>query len=108
MRVLLTCVIAMGVATGLRADEKEDRARLDIRSLTLAAKTYNLKRGNFPEKLLDLKTAGYVEPKATLLDPWGNPYQYDPKGKKNGGKQPDIWAVTPDKKEIGNWPEGNK
>ena len=39
------------------------------------------------------------------MDPWGKPYRYDPKGKRNGGKRPDIWAVHPDKTEIGNWPE---
>jgi hypothetical protein len=55
-----------------------------------------------------LQTAGYVDPKATLNDPWGNPYGYDPKGRKNDGKRPDIWAVTPDKTEIGNWPDQKK
>lgn len=105
MRLLSTGATALLLAAGAHADPREDLARIDVRNLTIAAKTYNLKRGNFPEKLVDLKTAGYVDPKATLLDPWGNPYQYDPKGNKNGGKQPDIWAVTPDKRQIGNWPE---
>ena len=108
MRLLVPCVAVLSLAGLAHADPKEDLARVEVRNLTVAAKTYNLKRGNFPEKLIDLKTAGYVEPKATLLDPWGNPYQYDPKGKRNGGKQPDIWTVTPDKKEIGNWPEQKK
>ena len=56
----------------------------------------------------DLQAAGYVDPKFTFTDPWGNPYRYDPKGKRNGGKRPDIWTVTPDKTGIGNWPEQKK
>ena len=42
-------------------------------------------------------------PPDALLDHWKNPYQYDAAGPKNGGKQPDIWTVTPEGKVIGNW-----
>ena len=40
-------------------------------------------------------------------DPWGNPYQYAPQGKKNVGKF-DLWSNGPDGKsgtddDIGNW-----
>jgi len=86
------------------ADDKVDQARAAVRSLTTAAKTFNLKQGKYPATLKELEKSGYVT--APLpKDPWGNPYQYDPKGPRNGGRMPDIWAETPDKKEIGNWPD---
>jgi hypothetical protein len=107
VRTLLTCLVMLVAAAAVRAGSKEDLATVDIRSLTKAIEFYKTKCGNFPVELADLKTAGYVDPKTTFLDPWGNPYQYDAKGKHNGGKRPDVWAVTPDKKEIGNW-EGNE
>jgi hypothetical protein len=103
MRLLCAAFVMLIATAAVRGDAKEDAAKLDVRNLTLAVKTYKIKRGTFPDELADLKTAGYLDPKATLLDPWGNAYKYDAKGKRNGGKQPDIWAVTPDQKEIGNW-----
>src|SRR5262245_10925474 len=108
MRVIVTCFLVLTVVGLSRADTKTDVARLEILSLTKAAETYKIKRGNYPEKLADLKAVGYVEPKATLLDPWGKRYQYDPAGKRNGGKKPDIWTEDPDKNEIGNWQPDKK
>lgn len=108
MRVSSACIVVLFVATAVRADSKEDRARLDVTNLTKAVEAYQKVKGNPPGKLADLISAGYVDPKATLLDPWGNPYQYDPNGTKNGGRRPDNWAVNPDMKLIGNWPEEKK
>jgi hypothetical protein len=105
MRALVIGVVVLTAAGVVRADPKEELATVDVRNLTKAVEAYTKARGMAPAKLMDLVTAGIVDPKATLLDPWGNPYQYDAKGKKNGGKRPDIWAVTPDRRQIGNWPE---
>jgi hypothetical protein len=38
-----------------------------------------------------------------LDDPWGNRYQYDPLGNRNGGRKPDNWTRSPEGEEIGNW-----
>ena len=109
MRPFLACLAACVLAAGpVRADAKVDRAQVDVRNLSKAVEFYKTKKGAYPAQLKDLKDAGYVDPAATLLDPWGNPYKYDPKGPRNNGKKPDVWAVTPDKTEIGNWPEPNK
>src|SRR3954469_14819214 len=108
MRGIVAVVLALTVTGLTRADDKEELVRIDVRNLTKAVETYVKAKGNAPAKLADLQTAGYVDPKASLTDPWGNLYRYDPKGKRNGGKRPDIWAVTPDKTEIGNWPEEKK
>ena len=87
------------------AEAKVGRAKADVLGLTKAAETYKNKQGKYPESLKDLAGGGYLEYESRnpLIDPWGNDYQYDPKGARNGGKKPDIWAVMPDGKEIGNW-----
>ncbi len=108
MRLSSACILLLFVAATARADSKEDKARIEVTNLTKAVEAYQKIKGNPPGKLADLVKAGYVDPKATLLDPWGNPYQYDPNGTKNGGRRPDIWAVNPDNKLIGNWPEEKK
>lgn len=102
---LTALILAVGPA---RADAQADRARHDIQNLDKTIASFTTKRGNYPDKLRDLVTAGFVDPKATLRDPWGTEYQYDPKGKRNAGKKADRWAVGPDKVEIGNWPTNEK
>ena len=87
------------------ADARIARAKLDIRNLDLAVTAFKKQTGNFPAHLKALVDAGYVEPGATLRDPWGNAYKYEVTGKRNGGKKPDVWCVASDKVEIGNWPE---
>ncbi|MBN9118514.1 MAG: sigma-70 family RNA polymerase sigma factor [Planctomycetes bacterium] len=82
---------------------KVERARTDVRNLARAAEAYKARKGAYPETLAALKEAGFVAPDATLRDPWGEPYRYDPKGKRGGGAGADVWTVTPVKVEIGSW-----
>jgi uncharacterized protein (TIGR03067 family) len=77
--------------------------RGSVRNLAIAADAYKRKTGAYPESLAALQTAGLVDPKAVLRDPWGKDFRYDPKGPRSGGKRPDIWAVTPDGVEVGSW-----
>lgn len=86
-------------------EAKVGRAKADIMQLSEAAEVYRNKHGEYPESLKDLVGGGYIEHEAgnPLIDPWGNDYQYDPKGTRNGGQKPDIWAATPGGSEIGNW-----
>jgi uncharacterized protein (TIGR03067 family) len=95
----------------LAEEGERDKARMDVRVLTVAAETYKIKNEEYPAKLEDLikppdGETPYIEPKEGVLkDPWGQPYKYDPKGPKSGGKQPDIWSEGPPgkKQPIGNW-----
>jgi hypothetical protein len=107
MRSLAACAILL-LASVASADSKDDRAGIDVRNLSKVVQADPKAKGNPPGKLKDLIAAGYVDPKATLLDPWGNPYRSDANGQRNGGKRPDIWTVNPDKKLIGNWLEEKK
>ena len=90
-------------------DAKIDAAKRQLRALTESCKVYKLKYGDFPEKLDQLvnppQGKPFLEKKDALVDPWGKKYEYDAAGKKNDGLRPDIWTVTPGKKEIGNWPD---
>jgi uncharacterized protein (TIGR03067 family) len=113
--ILIELKRSKGTLSAPRAKEsdeaKMDIVRVNLRSLTIAAQTYKLKNDEYPAKLDDLvKPPGgggaFIKPdKDVLKDPWGNPYQYDPAGPKNNGKQPDIWSEGPPgkKQPIGNW-----
>jgi general secretion pathway protein G len=87
---------------------KSGYAKAGITTLTTAVKMYKTKFGENPAQLKDLLEPPdgppIVEPSG-ILDPWGRPYQYDPTGPRNQGKQPDIWTVGHDRQLIGNWPE---
>jgi hypothetical protein len=80
-------------------------------TLNQACEAYRVKHGRFPVKLevlLEKDEMGRpyldLDSKDALIDPWGQPYQYDAKGPRNNGVKPDIWTVTPAGVEIGNWP----
>jgi hypothetical protein len=90
---------------------QEQRAKVDVQVLTRACQAYQLGFGTLPEKLEQLLQPpngglSFLEKKDSLLDPWGRPYKYDPKGPKNGGKRPDVWSLGPRHVKdgiIGNW-----
>ena len=86
------------------------RAKSGVATLTLAMWSFKLKYGEVPNKLEELfKPPDGGKPfvkKDDLVDPWGRPYEYDPKGPKHKGSKADIWSVGPRHKEgviIGNW-----
>lgn len=87
----------------------KDAARAQVCGpLSQACKVYHRNNGEFPGQLralIERDKAGivYIDHPAALLDPWGNPYQYNPKGPNNRGDMPDIWTVAPDGTVIGNW-----
>jgi hypothetical protein len=71
--------------------------------IEVAVLSYKEKTGEFPRELKAL-TEGeepYLK-EINLIDPWKQPYQYDPTQLSATGK-PRIWTVAPDKKVICNW-----
>src|SRR5262245_23384393 len=100
-------VLGMAFTTQVRSESDEKKkieaAKARVKILTDAVEVYHFKHGQYPPKLQALVDAKFVMPEA-VIDPWKKEYKYDPAGKKNQGKRPDIWTVTPDKKTIGNWP----
>jgi hypothetical protein len=91
---------------------REERAKLQLKTLTTATASYKLKYGEFPDKLQLLVQppdgAPYLKGKEELIDPWGRPYEFDANGPKHKGVLPDIWSLGSRPKEgtiIGNWSE---
>jgi general secretion pathway protein G len=87
---------------------KIDRARSDVQAIENALKSYKLRFSNYPDSLDQLLTPPNGKPffdsQESILDPWGQRYQYNPQGPNNGGRKPDVWTNTPDGSEqIGNW-----
>lgn len=88
---------------------KERIAKAQIEGLSGAAQIYKINNDDFPASLdlLAMQQPNGGPPLITadkLLDPWGQPYNYNPLGTNNGGMKPDIWIQRPDGRQIGNWP----
>ena len=85
-----------------------DTAKAQMKVIERACQTYKLKYGDWPESL---EVLAQMQPDGQppfmeaekILDPWGQPYQYDPSGDNNRGLNPDIWFIDPDGNMIGNW-----
>ena len=87
---------------------KIDRARSDMATLTRACQAYKLRFDNYPDNLQQLMQPPdngkpMMESAQNLVDPWGNPYQYNPQGPNNQGLKPDIWTTDEDGNQWGNW-----
>ena len=88
---------------------QEDTAQLWVDATgTKAIESYYLQARKYPKSLDDLllpaKVGGkpIISRKSSLLDPWGQQYQYKHPGTQNTGGF-DLWTITPDGKKIGNW-----
>jgi hypothetical protein len=103
------CYFGMGAIGG--GENLQSTAHFQTKILTQACEAYRVKHDRLPQNLAELLEKDalggpYLESPDALIDPWGNRYQYDPKGPRNNGLKPDIWTVTPGGVEIGNWPRG--
>ena len=119
MRVTGVLVLLIGILITIcgpsAADQPKDKAekakvdvaKAQVAELDKAVAAYRVKENVYPDSLMTLADAKLIDLKA-LTDPWGKVYQYDVAGKRNEGKKPDIWTVTPAKETIGNWPAMKK
>jgi general secretion pathway protein G len=116
MLVVVAIIVALaGIGgfflMGALGEAKTDLARTQAKStLTSACQAYNLKRGAYPDSLQqllqqDARGGPYLDDPSAILDPWGQPFQYDKSGPRNNGRKPDIWTKDPNNGvDIGNWP----
>lgn len=82
-------------------DAKEDRARTDVRVLSIAARSYLAKNaGNPPENFQDILQYVDAGTEAHLVDPWGNQYQMRMDTGANGVATVVVFTTTPDGKQI--------
>lgn len=119
---LLATVIVVSTG-GIFGQSRDAKARSDLQRIESALQLYNLDIGSYPTDGQGLRAlvqapaginavryrpGGYVQ--RLELDPWGNPYQYDPSGRRSG-KSYDLFSFGADGTEggegedadIGNW-----
>jgi general secretion pathway protein G len=116
MMVVVAIIVALaGVGIFYMAGQADEgnkaKVKANIKSLTDACVIYKTQHnGMWPNQLSDL-TVGpdqsghgpYVQAEG-ILDPWGNPYQYDQSGQHNQGMTPDIYCqMQGGLGTIGNW-----
>jgi general secretion pathway protein G len=90
---------------------KINAAKSQVRLLTTPLELYNLDIGAYPPTLDGLlqPPKGLPDPKKWSgpyldklpVDPWGQSYQYRYPGQH--GDKPDVWTVSPNGVQIGNW-----
>ena len=118
--VLVILVILASLATvnilSAQKSAKLKEAKIQVELLDRALDHYQLDIGTYPSTLEGLRTrpadipdpekwAGPYLSKEVPADPWTRPYQYNPAGQHNGAGRPDVWCVSPENQEIGNWEE---
>lgn len=118
---IIALLVGSGIVylTGVLGVGKETRVKADINTISAALRTYetqNLALPTTQQGLRALVEKPKTRPapkswrpflKKTLLDPWGNEYQYATPGKKDTGGF-DLFSMGPDGKpgtedDIGNW-----
>jgi hypothetical protein len=111
--ILLGTICCPPYLYGYRRDE---RALMDTRSIAQALQTYEVNNGHFPQSLQELTkrqpngNAALLKPSA-LLDPWNQPYHFDPGQLHPETGAPLVWSDgEPGDADgmITNWQEGLK
>ena len=115
MMVVVAIIVALAGASiyfmGGQMDEGyKAKAQTGVKQMTDAVMTYKLQHaGVYPTSLNDLLLKDdqghgpYILKQEDLVDPWGQPYQFDPSGTRNQSFQPDIWTTHPTLGTFGNW-----
>ena len=122
--LVLVILVVLGslavVAYGpIQAKMKLNAAKSQIGLFETPLEAYQLDIGMYPNSAEGLEaliapppsvpptkwSGPYLKAAMIPADPWGNYYQYSCPGMHNPSSF-DIWTVTPDGFEIGNWPEG--
>jgi general secretion pathway protein G len=89
-------------------DAKKGTAKAQTKVLTQACEAYRINHGAWPPSLAallqqDEEGGPYLKSADAIIDPWKQPYSYNAQGPNNSGRQPDIWANSPQGQQIGNW-----
>jgi general secretion pathway protein G len=125
IEVLLVLVILVIIASlavmaygPIQRRAKVNAAKVQVELLATALDSYQLSVGVYPSATAGLqalrrppsdlpspdKWDGPYLSKDIPLDPWGKAYQYRYPGVHNPDRF-DVWTVSPDSQEIGNWTE---
>jgi general secretion pathway protein G len=110
--VVAIIVVLAGVGTfylvPMLGGAKDDVAKAQTKTISDACQAFFARNKRMPQNLQELVQrqpdgrAALLEVDA-IIDPWDQPFQYDPSGPMNDGNKPDVWTVSPEGKRIGNW-----
>ena len=108
--ILILASAGVVVYTTLLAGTKEDRAKMDCKSLQTVVTSYYVKHSIYPQTLRELAerapdgSPALLDEKG-LIDPWGNEYHYDQGQRHQKTDRPKIWSDGPpgQNKPISNW-----
>lgn len=115
MMVVVAIIVALAGASiyymaGQIDEGNKAKAQGQVKQLSDLLTTYKAQhQGAWPQSLQDLMLRDeegrgpYIKSQEDLLDPWGQPYQFDVAGTRNNGLQPDVWTQNPTLGTFGNW-----
>jgi len=115
MMVVVAIIVALAGASiffmGGQIDEgNKAKAQAGVKQISDAVMIYKAQHGGvYPTSLQDLMLRDdqghgpYVMKQEDLLDPWGQPYQYDQSGQHNQSIMPDVWTQNQTFGMFGNW-----
>jgi general secretion pathway protein G len=110
--ILILAGAGVVVYTSVLAGTREDRAKLDVQSLETAVTTYYTRKGYYPQSLQELtqrdptdNSPALLKDQKVLMDPWNQPYVYDPNTRHQNTDRPLIYSNGPPNsgKRISNW-----
>ena len=87
---------------------RESKAKLDITHISQAVEAYKVDDGNYPDSLQVLLQPTGDKPAALeakdIVDPWGQPYVYEPQNVNPATFKPKIYSAHPTGgTPISNW-----
>jgi len=75
---------------------KRDRVKIDVKNLEIAVEAYYTKTGEYPQTLEALtqpdETGKASLEHESIMDPYGQPYMYNPSDMKPSGRVPYIYS----------------
>jgi general secretion pathway protein G len=95
---------------GQYKESQKNMAKTQVKVLGEAVEQYMMNHGSRPparlEDLLvkDQQGGPYLKTRDVLIDPWGNPYQYNPNAQNpdTGEQEPEVFTTAPDGTLISN------
>jgi hypothetical protein len=88
-------------------EQRRDRARIDIRTLEMALDAYEARQGVLPADWTPLLQPEEGQRAAldvkSLVDPWNQPYQFDPNQRHPTTGRPKVFTRTLQGTIISNW-----
>ena len=100
-------------------ESKVTQAKIKAKNIAKAVDTYYIDHSTYPQQLdqllqkSEIGKGPYLTSREEIIDPWNQPFQYDPSGQKNAAagkviQTPDVFTTTPDGRTVGNWSDQTK